>query len=73
MSGAVRRMGSGGLFGCLGQFHSPAPGEFRMHTTRRSNWVGLGTAQRLVVISPDLANAFTAQVLTSMRALKPAQ
>jgi len=56
--GAVRTMGSGGLFGIYGNFQSPGLGKFRAYMTRKNKLVVIKTKDRPFVLSPDKPNKF---------------
>lgn len=53
LGGALRTLGTSGLFGYYGRFRSPALGAFRMYATRGSGFVLVDTLRGPVVVTPD--------------------
>jgi hypothetical protein len=56
--GALRLLGTGGLFGHYGLFRSSALGRFRLYATRSDGFVAVRTAGGLFVLTPDRPEAF---------------
>lgn len=60
LRGALRLLGTSGLFGHYGLFRSRALGRFRMYATRGSGLVLVRTRDAQYVLSPDRPEAFLA-------------
>jgi hypothetical protein len=54
----IRMFGSGGLFGYLGTFRSPAIGKFMMWCTNKDDLILIITHEKKIAISPSNAEAF---------------
>ncbi|MDH3714219.1 MAG: PH domain-containing protein [Gammaproteobacteria bacterium] len=67
LAGSWRTFGNGGFFSVTGWFYSRTLGRYRAFVTNRSDAVILRFVDRTVVVSPDQANTFAEQVLTSAR------
>jgi hypothetical protein len=61
LNGTLKTMGSDGLFGRIGYFHSPALGSFRMYTRGGDELLVVDAAERYV-IAPVPADSFIATV-----------
>lgn len=55
----MRRFGSGGLFGYLGNFTSARIGKYQMWATNRESLVVIETEKRKYIVSPDQPVSFT--------------
>lgn len=60
--GALRTFGIGGLFGYVGRFRLARHGPCRLYATRLDRGVALHTRRGLVVVTPDDAARFAAEV-----------
>ncbi|ABS26642.1 PH domain-containing protein [Anaeromyxobacter sp. Fw109-5] len=68
MRGALRLLGTSGLFGHYGLFRSRALGRFRMYATRGSGLVLVRAGTVQYVLSPDRPEAFLATLAASTAA-----
>lgn len=62
ISGSIRLLGSGGLFGLYGKFSNRQLGKYLMYVTNRKKMVLLRCKDQLYVISPEDRDAFIAEV-----------
>lgn len=60
--GALRTFGIGGLFGYVGRYRLARHGPCRLYATRLDRGVALHTSRGLVVVTPDDAPRFAAEV-----------
>ncbi|WP_242339268.1 MULTISPECIES: PH domain-containing protein [Anaeromyxobacter] len=68
LRGALRLLGTSGLFGHYGLFRSRALGRFRMYATRSAGLVLVRAGGAQYVLSPDRPEAFLATMAASVAA-----
>ena len=61
LSGSLRVLGSGGLFGYFGRFRNQALGDYRMYATRGDGYVVV-RADRAYVLTPEAPDRFIEMV-----------
>ncbi len=66
LSGSLRVLGSGGLFGYFGRFRNQALGDYRMYATRGDGYV-LVRADRSYVLTPEAPDRFIEAVNRARR------
>jgi len=62
ISGSMRVLGSGGLFGLYGKFKNRQLGNYLMYVTNRKKMILLRCKDQLYVISPEDRDGFIAEV-----------
>jgi hypothetical protein len=65
LAGAIRILGTGGLFGYYGLFRSPSLGAFRLYATRSEGLVLVRAARRSLVLTPEPADVFVTALLAA--------
>ena len=67
MNGAIRLMGSGGLFAIAGIFRNRRLGTFRAYATEPENAVVISTSDKTLVITPADPRLFISALLDAKR------
>ena len=65
LSGSLKILGMGGLFGYYGLFRSPTLGSYRLHATRAGGLVLVRTGSRTFVLTPEPADGFAEALLAA--------